>query len=372
MNLQKLLVVKIGSATLLGSDKRIDRAFISDIARQFAQVREEGGFPILVTSGAVAAGMERLGWRRRLRTVPEKQACAAIGQGELMGIYAERFAEQGIVIGQMLLTRDDFHVRARFLNARNTLTELWKQGAVPIINENDTVAVDEIKIGDNDTLSALVASAVTAGSLLILSNVEGLLDGDGQLVKNVPTITPEIEAMAGGSADRYGTGGMRTKLSAAQIATHSGVDVFIAKGRRKDVILDTWRGDCPGTAFPAQNRVSSWKLWIAFGLVPRGAITVNACAVEPLAEQGKSLLPIGIIRVDGPFDAGDLVEIHGPDGEELGRGLSNFSADEVSRIMGHHTREIERILGRKDFDEVIHRDNMWVNLQRSGVRTLEE
>jgi glutamate 5-kinase len=369
MNSSGRIVVKIGSSTLLGSQRRIDRAFIGDLARQAAEIKRGGGQPILVSSGAVAAGMERLRLSRRPRTIPEKQACAAIGQGELMGIYASQFGERGMVIGQVLLTRDDFHDRARYLNARNTLSELLKQGAVPIINENDTVAIDEIKIGDNDTLSALVASAIAADRLLILSNVDGLLGNNGKVIPRVTAITPEIEAVAGGSSDRFGTGGMRTKLSAAEIATHSGVDVFIARGRRPDVLLETWRGDAPGTWFPAQVRMSSWKHWVAFGQLPRGVLTVNACAVDPLARQGKSLLPVGIVRVEGEFDAGDLVEVRDPEGEELARGLSNYSAAEASRIMGRRTHEIEGILGRKDFDEVIHRDNMWVNQFRaSGER----
>ncbi|MBW3624399.1 MAG: glutamate 5-kinase [Armatimonadetes bacterium] len=372
MLLPRCLVVKIGSSTLLGPDGRIDRAFISDLARQVAEVQREGGQPVIVSSGAVAAGMERLGMNRRPRTIPEKQACAAIGQGELMGIYADRFAEHGLVIGQMLLTRDDFHARTRYLNARNTLFELLKQGAVPIINENDTIAVEEIKIGDNDTLSALVAAAVNAGKLLILSNVDGLMDRTGQVIPMIPAFTPEIEALAEGSGDRYGTGGMRTKLEAARIATHSGVEVLIAKGRRPDVIPDAWRNERIGTRFPSQTRLSSWKHWIAFGLSPRGVLTVNERAVDPLIRQGKSLLPIGIVDVNGSFEAGDLVEVQGPSGEALARGLSNYSALDVARIQGHHTREIEERLGRKDFDEVIHRDNMWIAPRTEAIPSVME
>ncbi len=363
MRTPELVVVKIGSATLLAGGGRIDRDFISDLARQIAELRAEGTQVILVSSGAVAAGMERLGLKRRPRTIPEKQACAAIGQGELMGIYADRFAQHGMVIGQMLLTRDDFRARTRYLNARNTLFELLKQGAIPIINENDTIAVEEIKIGDNDTLSALVAAAVNATRLLILSNVEGLLDREGRVVPLVPDITPEIEALCGDPSDRFGTGGMRTKIEAARIATDSGVEVALARGRRPNVLTEYARGEAFGTRFPAHARVSSWKHWVAFGLRPKGALTVHPNAVRPLLRGGKSLLPVGVTAVEGDFGPGDLVAVIGPDGEELARGLCNYAASDVSRIMGRHTRDIIELLGHKDFDEVIHRDNMWVRSQ---------
>ncbi len=360
------IVVKVGSSTLTDGTGQLNRALIARLVGEMAALRERGHQVMLVTSGAIRAGTQRLGYGRRPRSIPEKQAAAAVGQGLLMQAYAEEFAAHGIVTGQVLLTRDDFSDRARYLNARNTLFSLLKLGAVPIANENDTVAVDEIRVGDNDTLAALLASASEAALLVLLSDVDGLMDGQGKVIAEVPEITPEVEALAGGPGSVAGTGGMQTKLSAARIATLAGVEVVIANGRRAGVILALAQGELRGTRFPAAHRVSSRKHWIAFGPRVRGSIVVNSGAETRICHEGKSLLPSGIAGLEGGFAVGDLVSIQRESGEEFARGFTNYSADQVRLILGRQCHELADLLGRECADEVVHRDNMVISPRALG------
>jgi glutamate 5-kinase len=363
------IVIKIGSSTLTRSEGGLDFDYISNLAEQVSRIRRQGWETILVTSGAIAAGVHRLGLPPgRPRTMPLKQAAAAVGQGLLMQAYAEAFQKHQMVVAQVLLTRDDFQERGRFLNARNTLSALLKLRAVPIINENDTVAVDEIRIGDNDTLAAQVAAAVSADILLILSDVDGFLDAEGRVVPVIQEITPEMTALAGDTNGTTGTGGMKTKLEAAYIAASAGVDVVIANGRRPEIVVDTVRGLHVGTKIPSYDRLSSRKHWLAFNLPVRGVLYVNQGAMERIVGEGKSLLPSGVVGTEGDFEAGDLVCLSLPSGEEFARGLSNYSSKDVELIKGCHTREIAKILGRKDFDEVVHRDNMIVSRHSPALK----
>jgi len=362
--LLRRIVVKVGTSTLTDDRGRIDKRYIADLVEQISRQAASGARCVLVTSGAIRAGSERLKLQSRPRTIPEKQAAAAVGQGLLLHTYSELFAEAGITAAQVLLTRDDFADRTRYLNARNTLNTLLEYGCVPIINENDTIAIDEIKFGDNDTLAALVAAALNADLLILLSDVPGLYDRGPSLpgsrtIPEVSVITPEIRAIAGDSAGEAGTGGMKAKVDAAEIATSSGVEMVIADGRRPDIIAAVVRREPVGTRFLAgSSRLSHRKRWIAYSSPIRGTITVNEGAKRMITEGGKSLLPAGIVDVAGSFSAGDLVAVADERAHRLARGFANYSASEIRRIKGLKTSEIESVLGHKDFDEVIHRDNL--------------
>lgn len=387
------IVVKVGTSTLTDTQGRIDRAFIADLTAQLAAVRKSGRDVLLVTSGAIRAGKERLSGGRsylaggqgagqrpadsvasRLAdTLPYKQAAAAIGQGLLVHTYTEAFDWRSVDCAQVLLTRDDLSDRRRFLNARNTLLALLALGVVPIINENDTVAVDEIKFGDNDSLAAQVATLVEADLLVILSDVEGLCErapspddtDPPTLIPLVRRIDDAILAMAsGGSPGGVGTGGMATKLSAARIATQAGIRTVIARGRREAVISDIIDGREIGTTFlprPNSDRISARKRWIAHSARPRGTVTVNARARERLEGSGVSLLAAGITDVDGTFTAGDLIEVKDPDGVVFARGLTNYSAVEVRRVQGLRSEQFAAVLGYRGFDEIVHRDNLVID-----------
>ncbi len=320
---------------------------------------------MLVSSGSIRAGMERMEMKSRPRTIPEKQAAAAIGQGLLMQMYADLFAGHKITVGQVLLTKEDFGHRKRYLNARNTMLTLLHHGAVPIVNENDTVAVDEIRVGDNDNLAALVASSLQSGWLIILSDVPGLCDADPEhcesanVIPVVKKMTSAIRELAGGTHGVTGTGGMRTKIEAAEVAVNSGVTMVIADGRRPNVLADIVAGKQIGTKFlPVAERLRSRKRWIAFGASVRGSITVNDGAREMICGGGKSLLAAGITDVSGGFSSGDLVKVLDQQGNQFARGLVNYSADEIEKIKGKRSSDIVDILGHKDFDEAIHRDNL--------------
>ena len=353
------IVVKIGSSTLTSPDGALDVAFFSDLARQIAAVREQGIQVVLVTSGAIRAGSARLALRDKPRTMPEKQAAAAVGQGLLMQAYSDAFAAHGMTAGQVLLVRTDFQDRRRYVNARNTLNALLAYGAVPVINENDTVAVDEIKVGDNDTLSSLVAAAVDADLLLLLSDVPGLLRESGEVISEVREVGPDIIELASGASGEFGTGGMRTKIEAAQIAATCGTVTVIAYGRELDVVTRVAAGEHLGTRFCCKrSKLAGRKRWIAFGRRLKGTIIVNEGAKGMLVHSGTSLLPVGIIGVSGSFESGDLVAVADESGERIARGVVNYSAEEVGRIKGRHSSEIEHVLGYRDFDEVIHRDNL--------------
>ena len=375
------IVVKVGTSTLTNARGGIDRAFIADLTAQLAAQKSQGRDVLLVTSGAIRAGREQLETGNSAASpdsssiiphssLPFKQAAAAIGQGLLMRAYTEAFAWRDVNCAQILLTRDDLSDRRRFLNARNTLQALLSLSVIPIINENDTVAVDEIRFGDNDHLAALVATLVDADLLLILSDVEGLCERAPAdktdippLISVVPRIDAAIEALAGGAGSAVGTGGMRTKIGAARIATAAGIRAVIARGRREFVIADVVAGQPIGTTFlPRSNRerLPARKGWIAHGARPRGSVTVNDRAGEKLRTSGVSLLAVGIVGVTGNFAAGDLIEAQDEAGETFGRGLTNYSAPEIRQVMGLRSEQFASVLGPDSagYDEIIHRDNL--------------
>lgn len=359
------IVVKVGSSSLTHSTGKLNFSQMEKLVRQLADLRHLGKEVVLVTSGAVGAGMGRLNMKRRPKTIPEKQAAAAVGQGILMQMYEKMFSEYGQTVAQVLLTRDDFADRRRFLNARNALLTLLSFGAIPIINENDTVTVDEIRFGDNDTLSAQVASLVEADLLILLTDIDGLYtanpkeDPAAQLITEVEEITPQIEGLAGGAGSVLGTGGMATKLAAGKIATSSGVGMIIAPAHRANILMEAVNGEPAGTFFrPSDNRIQSRKRWIAFGTPIQGKIIVDDGAERALTNRGKSLLASGITGVEGTFDIGNVVSIVNSRGVEFARGIVNYASEEIGQIRGAQSKEILKILGRQDYDEVIHRDNL--------------
>ena len=356
------IVVKVGSS-LLTEKNRLNLKRMEEIVEQLASLQKENREVILVTSGAIASGMGRLKLKK-LASMPQKQAAAAIGQNLLMGIYEKLFKKRSCLVAQVLLTSEDIQNRKRYLNARNTLLTLLNYKAIPIVNENDTVAVNEIRFGDNDTLSALVASKVEADLLIILTDTRGLYTADPKrkrevkFVEEVSEITPQLERMASGPGTLKGTGGMVTKLRAAKIARSSGVAMVIADGRMRNVLLKVLAGERLGTLFLPKERLKSRKKWIAFGVILKGKIRVDEGAREAISKRGKSLLPSGIVGVKGRFSIGDGVSIADEENREFARGIVSYSSSEVDRIKGRKTQEIEKILGYKDYDEIIHRDNL--------------
>jgi glutamate 5-kinase len=361
------LVIKVGTSTITAADG-LDGKVLMRLAMTVSDLIERGWSVVIVTSGAVGAGRARLRIPHRPRSLPEKQAAAAVGQGLLMHAYEAVLAPLGLASAQILLTRADLADRQRYLNASNTLQTLldFDPPVVPVINENDSVAVDELKFGDNDTLSALVAQLIEARWLVLFSDVAGLYDRnpnqhpDAHLLLEVPEITPEIETLAGGSGSDVGTGGMVTKLAAAKIATASGIPMLLMSGREPERLLDLLEGrPTVGTRFlPRADRMESRKRWLAYGVAPKGSLHLDPGAVQALSSGGKSLLPAGISRSEGDFTAGDTVRLLTPEGRELARGITNYAADEIRRITGRKSSEIESLLGYKPADEVIHRDNL--------------
>jgi glutamate 5-kinase len=359
------LVVKVGTGLITQPKVGPDPDRIAALAGDIAAVRE-GREIVLVSSGAIATGMARLALAERPRTIPEKQAAAAVGQSALMWHYEHAFKRHGLPVGQVLLTAQDISDRARYLNARNTLLALLKFGVLPIVNENDTVAVEEIKVGDNDNLSALVASLIDADLLVVLTDVDGLYTSDpakdpaATKLDTVETITEEIERLVWDGTGAGSVGGMATKLQAAQKAAAAGVPMVIASGRKQGVLGRILKGEPAGTYFaPKADRLAARKRWIAFAVAPQGRLTVDAGAQQALTQHGKSLLPSGVAKVEGDFAAGEVVALVGEANDrEFARGLVNFDAHELRRIQGAKTREIAERLGYKSFDEVIHRDNL--------------
>ncbi|MBC8135524.1 MAG: glutamate 5-kinase [Fibrella sp.] len=366
----KRIVLKVGTSTLTHSTHGgPDRVYINALAAQIAAQIAAGREVVLVSSGAIRAGAARLNLSESPRSLPDKQAAASVGQGVLMGLYADIFANYNLAVGQVLLTRDDLRVRSRYLNARNTFEALFRMGAVPIVNENDTVAVDEIKVGDNDTLAALVASLTDANGLIILSDIAGLYDRnpaifpDATLVERVDRLDTATMAMAGGAGTPGGTGGMRTKLSAARIATASGVPMWIANGQRANIIADCLNAvPGAGTYFaPRPKRPSAKKRWLAWSGEPKGSLLVNICARRVLEEEGRSLLPIGVTGVDGTFALGDTVRIiEDTTGEEFGRGVVRYDAQSCRKLAGMTTGAMATTLRVETapHPELIHRDEM--------------
>ena len=361
----KPVVIKVGTAILSRPEGGLNAARIRALAEELAGLRKRNLRPILVTSGAIGAGMDAFGWKTRPTVLKDKQAAAAVGQPALMEAYKAAFSPLGVTVAQILLTRADLDDRERYLNIRNTLGALLERGVVPIINENDTVATQEIKFGDNDTLSALVAARMDAARLFILTDVDGLLTStgaDGQLLPEVFQITPDIEALVqAGTGSAKSVGGMASKLSAARLAMASGVEVWIASGRRPGAVTDIMDGKGVGTRFAANpDALSARKRWIAFGRKIRGALHLDEGATRAVTEGKRSLLPSGVLRSEGAFDAGDTVRLLAPGGREIGRGLAAFGAAEVRKIKGHRSQEIEGLLGRAAPAELVHRNNLVV------------
>jgi len=359
------VVIKVGSRVLTVEGGGLDYDAISRLCDEMAGLRQQGIEVILVSSGAVAAGRDALRSADTTLTIPQKQAAAAVGQPLLMQAYQQACTCHGLVTAQILLTAEDLANRNRFLNARTTLEALLTAGALPVINENDSVAVAEIKFGDNDNLSALVTSLAEADLLLILTDIEGLYsanpasDPDAQLIPLVRSITREIERMAGGSGSSVGTGGMATKVTAAKKAARFGVPTILAPGKQPGVITAAVSGQEIGTLFlPATDGLNRRKHWIAYTLRPAGKVLVDAGAQKALVEKGTSLLPSGITGVEGRFERGRCVRICGPDGTEIARGLADYSSSEIQLIAGHKSAEIEQLLGYRYGDDVVHRDNL--------------
>ena len=363
------MVVKVGSGLLTAAGSGLDAGRIQAIADELAGVAARGIEVALVSSGAIVAGMAKLGMRERPRSMPETQAAAAVGQSALMQQYEVAFRRHGRIVAQILLTQEDFSARARYLNARNTLLALLGHGVLPIVNENDTVAVEEIKVGDNDNISAFVAHLVDADLLVLLTDVDGLYSGDplrdatARKLDTVEALTPDVEALVWSEPGRVAIGGMLTKLQAARKAAASGIPMVIANGREAGVLGRLLDGEAVGTYFPPRSdRLAARKRWIAFAVPPQGRVRVDAGAQRALTESGKSLLPSGVTEVEGEFEAGEVVAVctDGIDGKEFARGLVNFDADELRKIRRAKSAEIPALLGYRSFDEVIHRDNLVV------------
>ena len=362
----KRIVVKVGTSTITYANGKRNFSQIDRLARELSDLQNQGKEMILVSSGAVAVGVDRLGLPAKPATIPGKQACAAVGQGVLMHTYEKLFADYGQIVAQVLITRTEAIDRHRYTNCRNTFMTLLQQGVIPIVNENDVVALDELKIGDNDNMSALVAGIVDADLVIILSDIDGLYTAnpathpEATLVHTVQEITPEIEASAGGVGSSRGTGGMATKIQAAKAATNSGIQLVIASGTEKNAIPRILQGEEIGTLFVSrENRLQFRKRWLAFGAKIQGSIVVDdGCAKAIRKAGGCSVLPAGVYQVVGDFQSGSTVSVIDKEGHELARGLVHYTAAELEKIKGCKSGDIEGILGHKNFDEVIHRDDL--------------
>ena len=362
----KRIVVKVGTSTITYANGKRNFSQIDRLARELSDLQNQGKEMILVSIGAVAVGVDRLGLLAKPNTIPGKQACAAVGQGVLMHTYEKLFADYGQIVAQVLITRTEAIDRHRYTNCRNTFMTLLQQGVIPIVNENDVVALDELKIGDNDNMSALVAGIVDADLVIILSDIDGLYTAnpathpDATLVHTVLEITPEVEASAGGVGSSRGTGGMATKIQAAKAATNSGIQLVIASGTEKNAIPRILQGEEIGTLFVSrENRLQFRKRWLAFGAKIQGSIVVDdGCAKAIRKAGGCSILPAGIYQVVGDFQTGSTVSVIDKEGHELARGLVHYTAAELEKIKGCKSADIEGILGHKNYDEVIHRDDL--------------
>ncbi len=357
------IIIKVGTSTLIDKNGALNKKYISDLAKNLSLLKKENHDIVVVSSGAIGAGLGHLKLDSKPKTLREKQALSAVGQPLIMNAYGEAFAQLGMTVAQILLTRDDFDNRAKYINARNTLNELLEKGIIPVINENDTVAVEEINFGDNDTLGALVAAAVDADILVIFTDVDGLYDGHpsrGKLIPKVEKITEQIESYAtSASASGKGTGGMKTKVLAAKIATASGVDTFILNGSKLNLLKEAIDNKNAGTHFQAKKScLEAKKSWIAFSKKPKGSIFVDKKAAEALISKGKSLLAAGIVKVSGNFKRGDTVIITDFETkQDFARGLINYDSATVQKIAGKKTSEIKKNIDFED-EEVIHRDNL--------------
>jgi glutamate 5-kinase len=361
----KRIVVKVGSSLVTAEGRGLDRAALTRWASQIATLAAQGREVVLVSSGAIAEGIARLGWNKRPHAVNELQAAAAVGQMGLVQAYESIFRSHGLHAAQVLLTHEDLADRTRYLNARSTLRTLLDLHVVPIINENDTVATDEIRLGDNDTLGALVTNLIEADCLIILTDQTGLFTADPRrdtsatLVAEAHAGDPELERMAGGAGSSVGTGGMLTKILAAKRAARSGAHTVICSGREDDVLLRLAAGEAIGSQLIArQAPLDARRQWLADHLQLRGSLVLDAGAVKALTDDGKSLLPVGVAAVNGDFARGDVIALVDQENREIARGLVNYSASEARRIQGKPSSQIEATLGYMDEPELVHRDNL--------------
>jgi glutamate 5-kinase len=361
------IVVKVGSSILASVEKGLNYEAFSHLTKEISDLKRQGYEIVLVSSGAIAAGMEKLGYKTRPQAITQKQATAAVGQTRLMNIYENYFSRYQQMVAQVLLTHDDLSHRRRFLNARNTLLTLLELGIIPIINENDTVVVDEIKFGDNDNLSALITNLVGADLLIILTDIEGLCDSDPRVNPNarciplVEDIDVNMEGIIGETKSEMSVGGMISKIQAAKKASRFGIPTVVARGTKDQILHQILKGKEIGTLILSTGEaLSSRKHWIAFNPKPKGDVIVDDGAKKAILQRGKSLLPSGVVKIKGIFDRGDLVYCLGPRGKEFARGLVNYSATELEKIKGHRSDQIESTLGYKYSDEVIHRDDLVV------------
>lgn len=363
------IVVKVGTRVLTHDDGTLNPRRIAQLAEEISALWEAGRQVVLVSSGAVGSGMSLLGLKSRPVDVARLQAVAAIGQTRLIETYDRTFAKHGRHAAQVLLTAEDFHHRTRYLNVRNTLLSLLDFGAIPVINENDTVSVDELMLtfGDNDRLAAMVTNALRAPLLVILSDVEGLYDGDPRepgstLLHTVSRLDERVESYVRDKKTGLSKGGMSSKLTAARMVTTAGENVIIASGRRTDVLTRLMAGEELGTLFQARGKsVSPRKRWIGYSVRPRGKLVLDSGARKAIVQEGRSLLAIGIVGVDGEFAKGDVVSLCDESGQEIARGLSNYSAADVRKIHGLKSQQIADVLGHRPYEEVVHRDNLLVN-----------
>lgn len=361
----KRIVIKVGTSSLTDKSYRLEPRKVEKLAIEIVKLKKHGKEVILVTSGAIGAGIGKLDLKRRPRDIKVLQATAAVGQNILMSTYDRYFANYDQIIAQVLLTHEAFFNRQRYLNLRNTLVALLKSGIIPIINENDTVAVDEIKLGDNDNLSALVASNLDADLLIILSDVDGLYTYNpkrskkAKLISVVDEITPEIERIAE-TGGKTGVGGMKTKIQAAKVTMKAGIPLIIANGGEENILIRIIEGERVGTLFMPKTtrKMNGREHWILFAASPKGRIKVDEGAKTALIENSSSLLPSGIIDVENEFRSGDTVSIVDARGVEFAKGISNYSSSDIEKIKGAQSREIELILGRKDYNEVVYRGNL--------------
>ncbi len=373
------IVVKVGTRVLTYPNGKLNLTYMEKLVRQIADLQNQGKEVLLVSSGAVGAGIGRLNLPTRPTALPEKQAVAAVGQGYLMQFYEKFFSEYGYTVAQVLLTREDLRERKRYLNSRNTLLMLLKYNVIPIINENDTVAVEEIEFGDNDTLSALVASFVEADLLVILSTVKGLFTGDPNsqnrkgndidFISYIPELTREIMSKASDTSDTLGTGGMVTKLQAANVAVDSGVPVIVANGKVENILSLIIEGKDVGTYIAARKvALPLRKRWLAYGPLSQGSITIDAGASKAIINDGKSLLPAGILYINGSFNKGEMVKIEDAENNLIGRGLTNYNSADLNKIKGLQSGVTTNVLGYCAKAEVVHRDKLVLNRQLSPAR----
>ncbi|MFH1394953.1 MAG: glutamate 5-kinase [Candidatus Omnitrophota bacterium] len=358
----KRITIKVGTKVLTNEDNQIDQRIIRNLSNQIADLMDKKIEVVLVSSGAIGAGLGLLSVKKKGRSLSELQAIASIGQNHLMDIYNKYLAKRGYIAGQVLLTQEDFNHRRRFLNIRHTVNSLLKYKAIPIINENDSVSTSEIKCGDNDRLSSLVADLTESDMFIVLTDVEGVYDDNEKLisqVENSEKVIQKLKSFCSGKGSEESTGGMSTKIDAVRNASKSGITSVIAYGRHKNVLTGIVSGKCIGTRFEsAEKTLKARKRWIAFSIKAKGKIIVDKGAEKALIDNKKSLLPSGILQIEGKFSDGDVVEIFTANKKIIARGLSNYSSEEIRKIKGKKSGEIQTALGYKEYDEVVHRDNL--------------